>query len=411
MSSLLKSLSARNTPSALPVLESISLESDLLETMSLESSIEKDLNDLHIAMRMRNVLTDISPEGISVESYHGKIRLAFECFGVEEYAAIALPSMESVSAEEYSAEAEAKKRGLLGNIADTIKRLIAALIEKIKSLFTRKTMTVSVLMKQQEAAESQAREAKNDFSHFAEKEPATTAAAPKPPRPQTSTSLRLGYAEGHSVSIGFLGHTFDEVVTNAGKVADFSKKFIDEIEKACQKCVTLDRQSVTGKHSQLQNMVTNYSAEIKFSTGTNLYAAFYPGGPKVEIINGKPKDYEVRNLQQVPLDKLLAARRELIEVLGYDANKLSKFKTIIDGVRRQFEIELAKRQKVSDEQGDPKTWAEPQFTAYREADAVMRVEEAMLGFLGGSIHTPTDRLIKPALVEINRCLGLRGSLV
>ena len=165
-----------------------------------------------------------------------------------------------------------------------------------------------------------------------------------------------------------------------------------------------------GNHSQIQNMLTDYSAEIKFSTGTNLYATFYSQGPKVEIVNGKPKDYEVRNLQQVPLDKLLAARRELIEVLGYDANKLSKFKTVIDGVKRQFDIELAKREALRISP-DPSAWTPDQRAQYRDADGFMRIEEAMLGFLGGSIHTPTDRLIKPALVEINRCLGLRGSLV
>lgn len=378
---------------------------DLIEMASMEASLKDDLNQLDQAVRMVRELDRVSISEMSVESYQHSMASIFGSFNVIDASVGVVPSMESHYEEgEYSAEAEAQKQGFAAKIWAVIKRLWSALVEKAKALFGRKKNLADNLMKQQEVAEKQAAEFDNDFSKM---HPEKKADEVKPDAPAAPVALRLGYAEGQHIKLGFTGHTIAEVVHGCDTLAKFANRYINEIEQAAELVIKLDYTTIQDLNRDISSRVSKFAETLKLPCGTEIDAQFNFRGPKVDVWPGKDVSFEVRNLHEVPVKELLHARRALIEVLGNDYKQLKRFQSVIDGMMPTWTKVYDKYDALVQTHKTPE-W-EANKEAHHKQHNEMRGLEVMLGFLQGVVYGRVEEMVQPAIIELSRCLGMRNA--
>lgn len=387
----------------------VSMESmgvlEMIELASMEASLKDDVSKLDQAVRLLRELDRVNPNEMSMESYQHSMSSIFGSFDVIDSTAGVIPSMESHYEEgEYSAEAETQKQGFASKIWAVIKRLWAAIVEKAKALFGRKKNLADNLMKQQEAAEAQAAEFGNDFSKM---HPEKKAEEPKADAPKAPVVLRLGYAEGQHIKLGFTGHTIAEVVHGCDTLTKFANRYINEIEQAAELVIKLDYTTIQDLNRDISSRVSKFAETLKLPCGTEIDAQFNFRGPRVDVWPGNGVSFEVRNLHEVPVKELLHARRELIQVLGNDYKQLKRFQSVLDGMMPTWT-------KVHDKyEALVKTFKTPEWEANKEAHHKqhneMRGLEVMLGFMQGVVQGRVEPMIQPAIIEVSRCLGMRAA--
>lgn len=400
---------------------------ELLEIASLEASIKADVENLDNSVRMLRAMEAIDPSKLSVEAYRASMFVALHMAGIEDKESEIVATFESgTSVEDYAIEAEEKKQGFMSKMWAVIKRLYLAIKAKITTLFGLNKAKVEKMQAQQTAVEKKAKAAGHDYAKFHQKA-ANDEKAPEAPKPKEETPSEkpptkpdetptpkenVGGAKepgsnSVALTLAFLGHTIADVIGSASKVAQFTHSFLDEIATAADKAAKLDYKTIrkgTGHFTNFPRLVTDYAKDLSLPSGTKLHAEFYYGGPKVEVIKGTTVSVSTK-YSEIHLETLVAARRELIDVLAYKQSKLGHLQEVYDSLYPVFEKELQARDELGGKFKTPE-WEATQ-PHWEKQEHVMRGIESVIGWIKGCIWSPVEKFVDPAVSEIDHVIGLR----